>query len=197
MKYLIYAVLLIVLFVIHPAIGFIRLIGIIIYANQKSPKAKSRRPGSINLPVFETRAEAPYDVLFIAKDSKPFIIHFKQHYNGIATLTRDIAVNGISKYQSNVLDFLNGSNHRGIRIEREPNNPYDKNALKVIGIWEDKETLFGYVPKEYAGKVVRLYPQVEIRGILNRIYLPSAGYNLGMKITLAVNRKDFTKKIEE
>lgn len=44
----------------------------------------------------------------------------------------------------------------GLNLEREPDNPHDPNAIRVIGWWGSSRTFLGYVPKEYAECYARI-----------------------------------------
>jgi len=73
---------------------------------------------------------------------------------------RDVAVAGISYRFDAATEFVFGSNHR-IELEREPTNPVDQNAIKVIGVWQhrgmSRREHLGYVPKDTAAEIAARY----------------------------------------
>ena len=64
-----------------------------------------------------------------------------------------ISVVGISFRRRNALRFAAGMD-QALLFEREPHNPHDQNAIKVIGVCGDSRDLIGYVPRDLASRLV-------------------------------------------
>ena len=60
-----------------------------------------------------------------------------------------VDVAGIKYRRDAVLDFMEAIDNGlpgGVRLEPEPSNIYDPNAIKIIGWWTDQQRHVGYVP---------------------------------------------------
>lgn len=60
-----------------------------------------------------------------------------------------VDVAGVKYRRDDVLDFMEAIDNGlpgGVRLEHEPSNQYDPNAIKVIGFWTDQIRHIGYVP---------------------------------------------------
>jgi hypothetical protein len=83
-----------------------------------------------------------------------------------------------------------------IFLEREPGNPVDLNAIKVIGSatvdGEPMTEQLGYLPKETAQK---LQDEEELDAKPKSVYLPQGDRNYGLKIMVLVRSKGYKKKI--
>lgn len=69
-----------------------------------------------------------------------------------------IEVAGLHYRLDNAIAFVNGNN-QSLELQREPDNPHDKYAIKVIGnvttssflfFRSEKRVFLGYIPAEYA-----------------------------------------------
>lgn len=76
---------------------------------------------------------------------------------------------GIKYRKEDASLFIRGS-RQILELEREPNNPKDKNAIKLIGVTPTARYFVGYVPKEISNALVKtdLLEKVEPR--LDRTY---------------------------
>jgi tetratricopeptide (TPR) repeat protein len=65
----------------------------------------------------------------------------------------DVMGTFVEDRQKDINAFLS-SDEQSLILEKEPSNPYDKHAIKVIGVWNAgkriKKGLLGYVPREIA-----------------------------------------------
>lgn len=80
-----------------------------------------------------------------------------------------------SKYKSNnKIEFATGK-YRSLRLEREPDNAKDPNAILVIGECTDDEFELGYLPKDLAAQIAKsnLFSVVQPR--LLRVYVGDRG----------------------
>ena len=93
----------------------------------------------------------------------------------------DLGAKGLTFYKENVIRFIQGYN-QGIKLEREPDNPKDPNAIELIGLWTDQytdrdyATKIGYVPRQAAAVVAELCIFEEVLPRLRKIYLGRDGY---------------------
>lgn len=77
---------------------------------------------------------------------------------------------GLEYQKSTAIKFAQASNQE-LTLEQEPNNPHDKNAIKLIGISGLNKFFIGYLPKELSEQIVAtgLFDSVKAR--LVRIYV--------------------------
>ncbi len=89
-------------------------------------------------------------------------------------LAEGLTVAGLYIHEKKVLEFIKGENH-SIILEREPENDYDANAIKVIAKWVEGNTgrteMVGYVRKDIAAKIAK-HSGKPIIGCLQYISLP-------------------------
>lgn len=84
-------------------------------------------------------------------------------------------VSGTSFRKNDAVQFAKGSNQE-LELEREPTNPHDKNAIKVIGKSSGKKYHIGYVPKEVSEQIAVTGIFESIKPRLDRIYQGIDGY---------------------
>jgi len=69
---------------------------------------------------------------------------------------KEVPVAGVSRRQEEVIRFINGTGHE-LSLIREPSNPADPNAIKVVARWSEdahqQSAHIGYVPAEIAAKI--------------------------------------------
>lgn len=84
-------------------------------------------------------------------------------------------VAGITFRKDDVSRFFKATN-QSLDLERETNNQYDKNAIKVIGVTPSGKCFLGYVPKEVSEQILETNSWDNIRPRLARIYQEPNGY---------------------
>ncbi len=148
---------------------------------------KSRKPAPIITDYYERGIEKE----FRRPDDPENIIRINQKVpKGLPKkLYEYISVAGVahSTRIESVKDFIINGNNRNIELIREPENLYDKNAVKVIGHWSDnvgnqKSTQIGYLPAETALKIAKDYKDVEIGVTIKALYMPVGPKSPGIKI---------------
>ena len=105
-------------------------------------------------------------------DDSPYTIRFEQDKPGDWEQIVDwcqVAGINVPERGQNVMNFFFGS-YRWLGLEREPDNQYDPNAIKVIGYSKnqkgrDQAAQIGYVPRETAqtladADVSKLWPAI-------------------------------------
>lgn len=65
----------------------------------------------------------------------------------------NMTVAGISFRKNDALRFMKTTDQT-LELERELNNPHDKNAIKVIGVTPSNKYFLGYVPKEVSEQII-------------------------------------------
>lgn len=65
----------------------------------------------------------------------------------------NMMVAGITFRKNDVLRFMKAT-EQTLALEQEPNNPHDKNAIKVIGVTPSARYFLGYVPKEVSEQII-------------------------------------------
>jgi len=88
---------------------------------------------------------------------------------GFGIIESNIYVAGLFKYKQNALKFMKDSN-QVLELERDVENEFDKNAIKVIGKCSSARDQLGYIPKEIAGALVETQLINEVFPRLVRIY---------------------------
>jgi hypothetical protein len=102
-----------------------------------------------------------------------------------------LKVAGIQNYYGAALRFALGavdcdqnSERHGLDLEREPENSYDPNAIKVIGWWRTSRVHIGYVPKDYAGFYAKIADKGHaILAVLKSAYIGEAD-NLSLEFVI-------------
>lgn len=117
-------------------------------------------------------------------ETQNFIINY---YQGFAKFETRVAGTTFRDNAQNILRFLSTNvspDDIVIDLEREPDNPYDPNAIKVIlsVTWSKKRYHIGYIPKNLAAFFVEMMSKgIEIR-VLRAIVVggfeESANYGL-------------------
>lgn len=81
-----------------------------------------------------------------------------------------LQIEGVDYRKEDVLKFAK-SVHQALALEREPNNEFDSNAIKIIGQCNDGNFFLGYVSKGIANQIIKtnLFEHIEPR--LVRIYV--------------------------
>jgi hypothetical protein len=92
---------------------------------------------------------------------------------GMRIYVADEEVAGVEHRLSNVRAFTKGQNQE-LRLEREPNNRHDPNAIKVVGIYKGwfftHSVHFGYVSAEVAKLIAEQDIFSQIRPRLKNIW---------------------------
>ncbi|MBI1265430.1 MAG: hypothetical protein GC187_11930 [Alphaproteobacteria bacterium] len=102
-----------------------------------------------------------------------------------------IKVSGVQHRRAAALEFAQGCADAQalgfdawITLEREPNNPYDKNAVKVIGHWPKKGFFrrivkshhVGYLPIKYTEAAAPLLEAGRMKARLISVYFTDTGF---------------------
>ena len=104
--------------------------------------------------------------------------------NNAIRVGKNVPVAGVTFRMDDVNSFAFGC-HQWCSLEFEPTNPYDKNAIKVIGYWDEDESFdrpahghIGYIPKTKA----KLWVGKVLIAKLKVIYMPINGRTVGIRI---------------
>lgn len=98
---------------------------------------------------------------------------------GMQIYESELYVAGIHHRRSDAQQFIAGQQQR-LEIEPEPGNPYDPNALRVMGCWRqsgrDERRQIGYVPSEVSAKIVERGFSARVAPRLWHTYCGDTGY---------------------
>lgn len=111
------------------------------------------------------------------------------------------AVAGITREPQRMKNLaeLTKSPVRRVYLERDPTNPFDANAIKVIAKWWDTNAdeltgELGYLSKDVANQIVRIYPQGPLCARILSLLLPLNGRHPGIRIDPGRPAKRRSKK---
>jgi hypothetical protein len=116
-------------------------------------------------------------------------VRFKLPVTGkhMGLFARDVPVAGISFNDrlKNAMAFISGRD-RSLLLERDPENRYDPNAIRVMGRWRgaagsEHEMQIGWVPREIAKKIAEQIEGAPIYGALQTMFKPDEGRNPGIR----------------
>jgi len=79
-------------------------------------------------------------------------------------------VAGLSHHKAEALSFAESRNQE-LALEREPDNPHDSNAIRLIGVSGSKRYFIGYLPRELSEQIVSTELFDSVRARLARIYI--------------------------
>jgi hypothetical protein len=166
-------------------------------ANMPTPNITSgetaslpRLPGK-NLPVISPEEAFPYNQEFRYPGDPPHWIRLRQPApEGAKLFAQGVEVAGISfeSTKENALSFAYGK-ERSLELRRDPQNPYDQNAVEVLGHWRDKEGkecsgLLGYVPRELALRIAQEASSAELFATLETVILPRRRKSPGIRFSV-------------
>ena len=145
-------------------------------------------------PVISPEEVPPFDYEFRFPGDPPHWVRLRQPApEGAEFLAQGIEVAGISfdSARENALSFAYGK-ERSLEVKRDPLNPYDKNAVEVIGHWKDEKGkecsgLLGYVPKELAYRLAREAPEAQLYATLETVILPRRKKSPGIRFSVWVS----------
>ena len=112
-------------------------------------------------------------------------------------LATEVAVSGTSNldYQKNFFMLASAPDFR-ISLQREPMNPYDRNAIAVLGIaaidGQSYSLPLGYVAKETAQELANF--SGEFSAIPECVWLPMEDCHFGLRITILQRSKIYLKR---
>jgi len=107
-------------------------------------------------------------------------------------LIKDVPVAGVSQPEArkNVMMFIAGKD-RSRALVRDRGNRFDKNAIKVIGKWEDRgrgagSAQLGWIPREIAKEIAqdKKLAGLDLYASLRAIFLPSPGKAPGLRFDI-------------
>lgn len=102
-------------------------------------------------------------------------------------VAEEIPVAGISYKNDAATQFVMGVN-REILLERDPDNEYDPNAIKVIGVWDDLDgehrAQIGWIPKVQAGAIAYKHRDKPLVATIEAIFKPHRDKGIGLRINV-------------
>src|SRR5699024_6297824 len=110
------------------------------------------------IPVIDKSSERKFNEPYKESDDGDNVIRYIQKApKGLGKkLFEFVSVVGTSRYREDIFKTITSDNYE-IRLEKEPDNQFDKNAVKVMSDCkingEEKSFRVGYLPKEIAKKL--------------------------------------------
>jgi len=152
------------------------------------------RPPEKNLPVISPEEAFPYNQEFRYPGDPPHWIRLRQPPpEGAKIFAQGIEVAGISfeSTRENALSFSYGK-ERSLELKRDPQNPYDQNAIEVIGHWRDEKGeehsgLLGYVPRELAARLAQEAPSFRLFATLETLIFPRRKKSPGIRFSVWIS----------
>lgn len=154
----------------------------------------------INVPVIDDPTARGIDKEFrLSSDSENTIRLNQPQPKGCPRKIEEfVSVVGLTKENREIdaKKFILGKERR-IELKRQPDNPYDKNAIEVIGHCLVEGEAFscklGYIPAKVAKKIVG---HEELKATIKAMYYPTEERSIGIKIDIWTKRKA-VKKVEQ
>ena len=94
---------------------------------------------------------------------------------GYQIFLQNMGITGLGYRREDAVAFIDDMN-QALRLEREPDNPQDENAIKVIGLGDFGEYFLGYLPKFAALQIVKTDSFDAVYGRLVRAYRGTDDY---------------------
>lgn len=156
--------------------------------------AVRREDGGAFLPLqLEPGEKQPLDRDYRLPGDPPHWVRVRQlPPEGFSRLAEEVAmVAGISleSYRQAAVAFMQGRRRR-LLLRREGDNPADRNAIQVVGVWRDRcgqkgQGALGYVPRQVAARVAaELEPGAPLAATLILFFAPGAGRSPGIRFSL-------------
>lgn len=150
-----------------------------------------------NTIVIESLEDRKFGVPFRKEETPENIVYFiqKQPQGTPKKLYTQSKIAGVSYRQKDAIKFA-ANNIIGLRAVKDPENQFDKNAIKIMGDFKingQKDSVqLGFIPKQYASKLVKFE---EINLTLRTIYIPKEEErNISFEIDIWVKRQNKTSK---
>jgi HIRAN domain len=107
-------------------------------------------------------------------------------------------VAGISHYVDSATAFIVGHG-RSVELIREPDNPHDKNAIRVVGHWSKRgrqhSGTIGYVPRWFAEEIASEYAaDMPLGAKITVLYPPGPGRHPGVRLNVGRPRLPKTER---
>jgi len=105
--------------------------------------------------------------------------HLPPLQDGFQIYHERLEIAGIHHYKEGALNFIKKDN-QWLEFEREYNNVYDDNAIRILGCWKGifgiKKVTLGYVPRDIARHIAQTKSFDKVKPRLLKTYLGSSGY---------------------
>ena len=110
------------------------------------------------------------------EESKQYLVNPDETINGYKFIEKYVQVSGTRYRLRDIIQFAKKDNI-WLEFEREPDNKYDKNAIKLIGCSKgflaNRKYFLGYVPKEISANIVNRGLVQHTLPRLRRIWVPN------------------------
>ncbi len=155
-----------------------------------APTLKERLLATDDALMIEPGGERIYNRDFRYPHDSPHLIRLFQESPGGRTYKRDVTVAGIvdEPARSNAAALIRGM-RRAVTLQRDPSNPPDRAAIRVIGSWYDasgtqRSGQVGWVPKEVARALAKTHPNAQLDATIWKMFKPVDGKSPGLRIDI-------------
>lgn len=167
-----------------PFLGIIILLIVlyIIFRAATSKKRKTKKRVE-NVSYDEYRDSGDAHAYDFRNSERPGDRNWRWHLNDVGGQKVALGIAGINYRIADVTDYLesaskaeNSGGRYGILLEREPDNPADKNAIKVVGWIDDPAQAIhlGYLYREDAAALAKEFPaHIPLAAALWRVFSPN------------------------
>lgn len=94
---------------------------------------------------------------------------------GYQIFAKNLPVAGIQHRKDEAIRFAKSSNQE-LSLQRDSNNEFDKNAIKLIGLSGSTQYFIGYLPKELSAQIIGTGMFEIVKARLGRIYISNNDY---------------------
>ncbi|MDR6225724.1 HIRAN domain-containing protein [Desmospora profundinema] len=151
-------------------------------------------------PIISEPTKRGFDNVFRLEKDDENVLRINQHQpKGCPRKVAEfLPIVGMTKENRDVgaKKFILGEN-RKLELRKQPDNPYDKNAIRVYGhcTYKDEKLtiMLGYVPREEAKKLVKFD---ELKATVKVMYYPTQSKNIGIRMDVWTKRNK-TKATQE
>lgn len=166
--------------------------------NQRRNKEthNERQEKHSSIPIIDDPSKRKYNEPFRRSDDDENIVRIiqKPPKGTPKKVAELVSIAGIKRREKEALKVITSESF-SMRLEKEPDNPYDKNAIKVFGDCEinGEETSYflGYIPKEEAKKLAKYEV---LKATVRMIFLPTSTKTIGFRLDIWSKRENKQKK---
>lgn len=163
--------------------------------------------GDFKVSVYSSHSKAGYGEQYRLEKDNPSVIRVRERPplgpegKKFVSYLPDVQVSGTSRRKKEVEEFIFGKK-RQVRLEREPDNPHDHNAIQVYGSWmtpdgEREEEFLGYIEKDIAADIAKSAPNYPIEAVIDRMFFKHGKYSAGLRLNLFWPGAQWRKQIDK
>lgn len=130
------------------------------------------------------------EILFHQPKPQPVSINRRMPADGARLIFSRVPVAGISWRADVAARFVQGKEQR-VELEREPDNPHDPNAIRVIAHWrgadlQERNRQLGYIPRTTARTIAKVFGECQLTASISAIFPITGDKGAGVRLDLWV-----------